>query len=116
MNPFNGAMYNSEQAYRNGMMCESSQDMRTWRDFQHLHGIAIVPFGERPGCVLTGLSGQARIDECARLGAIQFPRVNPNRSAMRFKQSKQAKKTEITSNSLRAAKSAAKSAAKQSEK
>ena len=91
MNRFNGTMFKSERAYRNGMMCESSKDMQNWRDFQHVNGIAIVPFGERPGCVLTGLTGEARINECARLGVMQFPKVNPSSSTMRIKQMKRAK-------------------------
>jgi len=97
------------------MMCESSQDMFKWRDFQRSHGLNVTPFGERPGCVLTGLTGQARINECAKLGAIQFPIVRPNRSAMKFKRDPtkfkkdtKDKEDKIACNTLQAAKKAAK--------
>jgi len=75
MNPFNGVVYSSEQAYRHAMSYESSQDMFNWRDFQRAHGLNVTPFGEQPGCVLTGLTGQARINECARLGTDCVPEV-----------------------------------------
>ena len=104
MNPFHGEIYSSEQAYRHAMMCESSQDMFNWRDFQRAHGLDVTPFGEQPGCVLAGLTGQARIDECARLGAIQFPIVRPIGSTTKKKD----KKDKIASNTLKAAKKAAK--------
>jgi hypothetical protein len=93
-NPFNGYTFNSEQSYLHGMMCESSEDMNNWRNFQRLHGLAVTPFGELHGCVLTGLTGQARINKCASLGAIQFHILNPNKSTMKFKKHK---KNKITS-------------------
>jgi len=107
MNPFNGLMFNSEQAYLNGMSSESSQDMDNWRNFQRLHGLTVAPFGERPGCVLAGLTGQARIDKSASLGAIQFPIVRPSRSAKIYKRSPMKfKKDKITSNCVGPAKNA----------
>jgi len=63
MNPFHGEVYSSEQAYRHAMMCESSQDMFNWRDFQRSHGLNVTSFGERPGCVLTGLTGKDKKDK-----------------------------------------------------
>jgi len=70
INPFTGVVYDSEQEYLHNMMCESSQDMYNWRTFQRLNGLTVTHFGERAGCVLTGLTGQERIAECARLGVI----------------------------------------------
>jgi len=117
-NPVNGAIYSSEQEYRHAMMCESYQDMLNWRDFQRSHGLKVTPFGEQPGCVLTGLTGQARINECAGLGAIQFPIVRPSRSTKiykreptMFKKDKRDKEDEednIAFNALQAAEKAAK--------
>jgi len=116
MNPFNGLMFNSEQEYLDGMSSESSQDMYNWRNFQRLHGLTVSPFGELPklqGCVLAGLTGQARIYMCASLGAIQFPIVRLSRSAknfkrrpMKFKKDKRDKEDKITSNSRRPANNA----------
>ena len=89
--------------------------MFNWRDFQRAHGLNVTPFGEQPGCVLAGLTGQARINECARLGAIQFPIVRPSGSTTKFKRQptmfkkdKKDKKERIASNTLKAAKKAAK--------
>jgi len=96
MNPHDGYMFSSEQAYLHGMMCESSQDMYNWRNFQRLHGLTLTPFGELPGCVLTGLTGEARINKCASLGAIQFPILNPNKSTRNTSKTRKKRNTRST--------------------